>query len=295
MIRSRPASIALLVLVTACGGDAGFGGDDDGGGNADEPRTLANCATSVASSAPPFYSRYFRCVTIARGGDSVTVTTQDLPPHLSYYYGVGHANYTVFDTQGGTRSANPNTLEQQNVSITIPDNPTPRGLTITAAMIDKTAGNDPNEYPLGAVGVALDSVALFTGTAAPGDDIDEEAATFDGYEAHPDPGGAYHYHSPSPGPLEVLEDAGFVTTTTPGSAEVELYGILCDGTVVLGCTELDGTTPAGLDAQGGHLGNLTDADGTTYFSGRYHTHVCADPATGYTYTPEIQYYDSCTR
>jgi len=102
--------------------------------------------------------------------------------------------------------------------------------------------------------------------------------------------GTYHYHGPTPGPLEVLRAAGVVTTTVPGAAEVELYGILRDGTVVLGCTELDSSAPAGLDAQGGHIGDLRATDGTMFFTGRYHTHVCADAARGHLYTPEIQYY-----
>jgi hypothetical protein len=282
-------------LVAGCGG-GGYDGDTNYGGTTTATaRTLSTCTTSIAADAPAFYARYFKCVTITRGTGAVTITTQDLPPHLSYYYGSGNANYTAFDTQGGTRSPNPNTLYAQNKSITVPDAPTARGLTITSAMIDKTAGNDGNEYPLGAIGVALDSVALYTGTAAPGDDIDDEKFTFDSYEAHPSGDGAYHYHAPTPGPLEVLKDAGFVTTTTPGSAQVELYGILCDGTVVLGCTELDGTAPSGLDAQGGHVADIIDSGGTTYFVARYHTHVCSNTAKGYIYTPEIQYYNACVR
>lgn len=287
--RGARCGLALAAsLLAACGG--GY----DSGATA-EARTLDNCTTSIAADAPAFYARYFKCVTITRGTGSVTITTQDLPPHLSYYYGYGSPNYAAFDTRGGTYSPNPNTIATQSLSITVPDDPAPRGITVTSGMVDKTAGNDANEYPLGAIGVALDSVALFTGTAAPGDNIDDEQYTFDGYEAHPTQDGTYHYHAPTPGPLEVLQAGGFVTSTTPGSAAVELYGMLCDGTLVLGCTELDGSAPSGLDAQGGHVSDIKDADGTTYFTSRYHTHVCSDGSRGYSYTPEIQYYDACTR
>jgi hypothetical protein len=90
----------------------------------------------------------------------------------------------------------------------------------------------------------------------------------------------------------VLELAGLTESTTPGSADIELFGIMCDGTVMLGCTELDGSAPdtADLDAQGGHVADIVDEEGTTHFTNRYHTHVCASI---HEFAPEIQYYDTC--
>ena len=106
----------------------------------------------------------------------------------------------------------------------------------------------------------------------------------------------YHDHSPNPGQLAVMVYNGYATTNVAGSAEIELYGIMCDGTVVLGCTELDGSTPssADFDAQNGHLGDIVGADGTVYFTGRYHTHVCPGQFAD-AYFPEIQYYQACER
>jgi len=146
-------------------------------------------------------------------------------------------------------------------------------------------GTGSNEFPMGPAGVALDSVALFNPLAAPGDDIEEEKYTFDRSNAHPTQDGTYHYHTSSVGPLEVL--------AAVGSGALEVYGIMCDGTVVLGCKELDGTAvPAGLDAQGGHVHDLVDVQGTSYFTNRYHVHMCD---SGRKYTPEIQYYGTCTK
>ncbi|MBK9036576.1 MAG: YHYH protein [Myxococcales bacterium] len=284
--------LSPLVLALACGGDDTAAGPDA----TSDVRTLATCTTSVAADAPAFYQRYFKCVTITRGAASVTITTEDLPPHPSYYYGDASPNFAAFDTsRGAAYHPNPNQLARQAISITIPDAPAFAGVPIIPDLIDATAGTSPAEYGLGPIGVAIDSVALFTGTAAPGDDIAAERFTFDGYEAHPEQRGTYHYHRPTPGPLEVLAAAGDVTTTVPGDAAVELYGILCDGTVVLGCTELDGAAPTSLDAQGGHLGELRAGDGTAYFTDRYHVHVCADPARGHAFTPEIHYYGACPR
>lgn len=290
----RRAAWAVLALA-ACGGD-----DDGGAGQPDAARgarTLATCTTSIAADVPAFYQQYFRCVTVTRTATGVAIATEDLPPHPSYYYGSASPNYAAFDTsRGAGYHPNPNTLAAQTITIAVPDAPVYGGVPIDPSLIDATAGTSSLEYALGPVGVATDSVALFTGTAAPGDDIAAERFTFDSYSAHPEQRGAYHYHSPTPGPLEVLAAAGAVTSTVPGAAEVEVYGVMCDGTIVLGCTELDGSAPAaGLDAQGGHRGDLRDTAGTLHFTDRYHVHVCADAARGHAYTPEIHYYGACAR
>ena len=171
------------------------------------------------------------------------------------------------------------------MTITFAASPVSKGLTITADQIDGQAQTSDDEYGLGPAGIALNGVLLFNAVAAPGDDIADEAFTFDLHEGHPAPGGAYHYHGASPGPLEVQ--------VARDEADVELYGVMCDGTVVLGCTELDGSDPMGaLDAQGGHVHDLVNQDAVTELADRYHTHVCS---TGRLYTPELQYYTTCAR
>jgi hypothetical protein len=198
---------------------------------------------------------------------------------LSYYYGSASPNYVAWDDRGGAYHPNPNTLRQATVVIEIPLAPTARNVTITSALVDGAVGTSSLEYRQGAAGIALDSVVLFNPLAAPGDDIADEQWTFDPYNAHPAPMGQYHYHRDSPGPLETITGA------------VEAYGIMCDGTFVLGCTELDGAMPdvADLDAQNGHVHDVTSI-GT-----RYHTHLCpAWTAHPRPYTPEIQFYDRCT-
>ena len=90
---------------------------------------------------------------------------------------------------------------------------------------------------------------------------------------------------------------GIIQTPTPGSGEIEVYGIMCDGTVILGCTELDGSSPNSieLDAQNGHIHDLIDGEDTTHFTERYHTHICPDQFSNHKFTPELQYYDDCDR
>jgi hypothetical protein len=283
-------AVAILLLAFACAHcDSSDGADTPG-----EERTLANCATEIQGDVPAFFADHFRCVTMAMDGDVVVISTENLPPHRTYYYGAGHPNYAEFaQGRGDEFHANPNTLSATPFSLRIPPAPVARGITVSADRVDRTTGTDENEYRMGPAGLALDSVALFNDQAAPGDDIDDERFTFDVYDAHPAPGGEYHYHASSPGPLEVLEALDLAEGTTPGSSTLEVYGVMCDGTVVLGCTELDGgavEAPA-LDAQSGHVHDLVDALGATAFAARYHVHVC--PGADHPYTPEIQYYAEC--
>ncbi len=276
----RALSIVLPLAVAACGGDDDASSTTTGGGSGGA-RTLETCETSIAADAPEPFASYFRCVTVTTTADAIVVSTRSLPPHPSYYYGEGDPNYADFDTtRGAEYHPNPNVLAERAVSFSIPREPTPKGIAVTADLVDGVVGTSADEYPMGPAGVALDSVPLFNPLAAPGDDIEQEKYTFDDYSAHPAPDGTYHYHTSSNGPLEVL--------AAIGSGGLELYGAMCDGTLVLGCSELDGSTPdpAGLDAQGGHVHDVADAGGVLA-AARYHTHVCA---TGRRFTPEIQFY-----
>ena len=71
-----------------------------------------------------------------------------------------------------------------------------------------------------------------------------------------------------------------------------MYAMMCDGTAVLGCTELDGSTPddGAFDAQNGHVHDISDSDGIQ-LENRYHTHVCTERWPNYPFFPEIAYYD----
>lgn len=229
------------------------------------------------------------------------ISTRSLPPYATHYYGPDSPLYAPFDTSRGPEyHANPNLLAEQRITVRIPDAPVRRaGLVVTAALVDGKAGGPTGtlEYRLGAAGVALNGVALYSGVAARGGDIQVEKYTFDDHEGHPDPQRSYHYHGASKGPLAVLAAAGVVTRTAPGAAEVELYGVMCDGTWVLGCTELDGAAPdpTGLDAQNGHGHAMSDAAGAVTLGERYHVHLCsawAGPSR--ILTPEIQVHERCS-
>lgn len=315
---NRPLVAFLFSLITslvACGeDDAGAGADAASGDTSGSTSgstsggdtsgstsgsggelTLSSCTTSIADDAPAFYKKYFKCVTITTSADAVTITSDGQPPHRSYYYGQGHPNYEDFDySRGAEYRPNPNKIIAQTLTIQVPNQPTAKGLTISDANVDGVVDTSDDEYPMGLAGFALDAVALYNPLAAPGDDIEDEKFTFDNYAAHPMQSGQYHYHTATPGPLEVLAAAGLTASTTPGAAAVEVYGVMCDGTLVLGCTELDGSAiqdPSGLDAQNGHVHDIADAE-MTHFTSRYHTHIC-EGVSRTKFTPELQYYSHC--
>ena len=260
----------------------------------EETTDSLDCETNIDTDVPLFYQKYFQCVDITMSGDDVVISSDGLPQHNTYYYGQGHENFVEFDTQGGQHNPNPNRIAAQNHSLTIPSNPVTRTLTIDDDLVDGAVNTNNNEYGMGTVGLALDGVSIFNSLAAPGDVIENEVFTFDSYNAHPEMSGNYHYHTDSTGPLEVLEFLGHVSDTTPGQAELEIYGMMCDGTVVMGCTELDRSEPnnSDFDAQNGHKHDLSD-DEHTHFEDRYHVHICTETYTNFLFTPEIQYYENC--
>lgn len=257
--------------------------------------TLDSCPDSVGVNVPPFFSKYFACLTIVKSGQYIVFTGNGLPPHESWYWSETHPNFIEWVSQGAGYFLNPNTISPQDIGMSVPINPTPRGLAITESLVDGSVGTSTYEYPMSTAGLALNGISLFNPLAAPGDDIWDEIYSFDYYNGHPDAEGTYHNHTVGMGPLEVLEHRGLITTTTPGSGEIEMYGMMCDGTVVLGCTELDGSSvdTTGFDAQSGHVHDLVDEDGVTHFSNRYHTHMCWAWETSQRLTPEIQYYEDC--
>lgn len=298
---------ALSLLCAACGSSGTTNPTTSDAGTSDAASSVDGgggvsgaCTTTVTGDVPEVYKRFFSCSDLSATDTDVVIHTRALPPYKTYYYGQGSPNYAPFDTSRGPEyKGNPNTLKEQNVTLRIPKSPVARGVTVTAAIVDGVAGGPMStyDYKMGAAGVATNSVLMYNPLAAPGDDIEKEKYTFDDYNAHPDPGGNYHYHTTSKGPLEELVRRGVITKSTPGTAEIEVYGVMCDGTFVLGCTEMDGGAPnqSDLDAQNGHIHDMLGKDGATLAAGRYHIHMCPTGflAAARKFTPEVRYYSTC--
>ena len=268
--------------------------------------SLETCETSIGPDVPEFYSKYFKCVTInmSESGDYVNIYFNGLAPYESWYYPQGDANQIPYQPQGEGYFQIPGAfILEQDYVISIPVNPIMReNLTIGGYEVDGETGY-PLEYPMGSVGSALNGVNMFNPCAAGDDVIEDEAFSFDLYSGHPaGQSGIYHYHTTSAGPLEVLASEGLTNSTVPGQGDIEMYGMMCDGVLVLGCTELDGMEVNGSnwDAQNGHVHDIVDENGTVHFHDRYHTHICYDELTEedtdgngfqeHEFTPEISYY-----
>ena len=282
---------------------------------------LSTCNSSIGSNVPEFFQKYFQCVDIqlSESGNYINIYYNGLPPYESWYYDSNDPNNIGWESQGeGSFLIENAYILEMDYVISIPVNPIPRSDDDSDFAIcgqgegcpdevdgELTANGVTHEYPMGSVGVALNGVNIFNPCAAPPDIIEDEAASFDLYSGHPaGSSGIYHYHTTSKGPLEVLNSKGLVSeqNTTPGDGEIEIYGIMCDGTVILGCTELDGSSPnsSDWDAQNGHIHDLVDETGTILLENRYHTHICYSEITDidtdgngfqeHEFTPEISYY-----
>ncbi|MFN8671721.1 MAG: YHYH protein [Candidatus Sericytochromatia bacterium] len=296
--------ISLLVINTACSvnnqnqAKTSNNTNNNNQTNASQntPLSLDNCTTSFGDNVPDFYKTYFKCSDIKVEGENVIIKTTGLPPYKTYYYGSGNPNYTEFDySRGSEYKPNPNKIQKQDVTLTIPLNPITKNSEISKTTVNGQVGGT-NNYPMGTAGVSLNSVLLFNPLAAPGDNIEDEKYTFDDYNSHAQQNGQYHYHTSSKGPLEVLKKAGFISNTEPGKAEIELYGVMCDGSIIMGCTELDGSKPdpKNLDAQNGHVHDISNKDKKVLLSNRYHTHICpSNSEFSHKFTPQIQYYNTC--
>ena len=68
---------------------------------------------------------------------------------------------------------------------------------------------------------------------------------------------------------------------------------MCDGAVVMGCTELDGSTPndSDFDAQNGHIHDIAERRRRPLHRPLPHARV-SQPLADYPFFPEIAYYDT---
>jgi hypothetical protein len=175
----------------------------------------------------------FSCrVTLTKMGTYVVAAADSRPDYASNYFASTDSCYSAYTPM----YPDPNQISAQNLSLQIP----------------LTPNTTSTKMGLGAVGVALNGVAIFDNQAAPGDDIFLEAGSFDRCGGHPAPGGQYHYHGE---PYSISSD------------DSHLIGVLRDGYFVYGRRDADGSLPQ-LDANGGHMGVPPDGG-----AARYHYHL----------------------
>ncbi|MEC9283824.1 MAG: YHYH protein [Bdellovibrionota bacterium] len=198
-------------------------------------RDTSSCQSSrEAQGLSGFWLKFSCRVTLTVSGTDVIISSDGQPDYKSNYFDSSSNCYEDFSADG--RSANQNSIGEQNIVMTVPMSPS----TTTA-----------NAMSLGIVGVALNGVAIFSNSASPPDDIYDEVATFDKCEGHP-AGTTYHYHIEAPS----------IT-----NSDYAFLGVMRDGFPVYGRLDEDSSTPS-LDSEGGHTGTTPDSS-----SSSYHYHV----------------------
>lgn len=258
--RQRLAQVlGLSLLVAGCGGGGG-GGSSSGGdtctltanttvtanvspdGCAVLTRDTTACDASRTAQGLTGYWLKFSCrVTLTKSATTVVAVADGLPDTKSNYFAATDPCYETFTSN----IQNPNEIADQALTITFP---------LTQDMVSQTMGGTA------VVGLALNGVPIYGNFAAPGDDIFEEAETFDRCGAHPQAAGNYHYHSE---PYSITyDDSSFV-------------GVMRDGYPIYGRRDPGNVLPTDLDIYGGHTGFTVDSPTTAV----YHYHVNEQTST----------------
>jgi YHYH protein len=207
-------------------------------------RDTSSCVAARQAAGLSGYWLKFSCrVTLSKttqsGVDLIQAQSDGQPDYKSNYFQTTDACHE--DYTGAIQ--NPNLIAAKSYTVSFPLSPNTSSQAMHGAV----------------VGMVLNGVPVFGNFAAPGDDIYQEARTFDRCGAHPQQAGAYHYHGE---PYAVTyDDSNFV-------------GVMRDGYPIYGRRDPDGSAPA-LDEFGGHTGVTVDSPSTAV----YHYHVNEQTST----------------
>lgn len=225
------ASPFALALVMACGGDGSTG--------------AVGTTTTGSDTIPDVFKHFLSTVEVSIDGAYVVLRTTDVPDHKSVYFPTSDPMYQAYNGSNASFAKAPNTLAAQQLVFRIPLHP------VAAASHSAT--------PLGAIGIAVNGVAIFNQYNGQNRPLTVEINSFDQGNGHPQQTGVYHYH------VEPL----FITGAKGRDA---LIGFLLDGFPVYGPIENGHTlTDSDLDVYHGHVGVTKD-----YPGGIYHYHITAE-------------------
>lgn len=204
-------------------------------------RDTSGCAASRSAAGLTGYWLKFSCrVTLSKTASGVSAQADGQPDYKSNYFA---ASNPCHETYTGAIQ-NPNLIAVENYTVTFPANPDTQSTSMNGTAV---------------VGLTVNGVPVFGNFAAPGDDIYQEAQTFDRCGAHPQGTGHYHYHGE---PYAITyNDSNFV-------------GVMRDGYPIYGRKDPNGSLPT-LDAFGGHTGVTVDSPSTPV----YHYHVNEQTST----------------
>jgi hypothetical protein len=167
--------VTALAALVACGGSSAASVTSP---TAVSGATTTTPTTSGSSNASltGIYSRFRSAVTVSTSGSTVTLASQDVPDHVSPYWGTGNA---LYEAPHAGMQVNPFRIVAQSLTMRVPAAPAVSGMTDT---------------PLGPIGMAINGVALFNQYAAGRVPLTTEIVSFDRFNGHPSPSSQYHYH-----------------------------------------------------------------------------------------------------
>lgn len=233
------ATLTIMTLLTACDSSLALTGSGP-----ETTATGASATTGQSGTLPGIYARFGNGVTVTRDADVVIIQSNGMPDHGSPYYSESSSLYESYSGTNPRFNLNPNRIREQRYTFRVPANP--------------VEATNKSATPLGAIGVAVNGVAIYNQYAGPNRPLTNEIDSFDQYNGHPQQSGAYHYH------IEPL----YLTLASRES----LIGVLLDGFPVYGPEENGRViTNDDLDAYHGHIGATAD-----YPEGIYHYHVTAE-------------------
>ena len=176
-------------------------------------------------------------------GNTVTVSTENLPDHKSPYWPTNNALYEAYNGSNSNFHLNPNRISSQSISITVPLHP--------------SEATNKQATSLGPIGISVNGVVFFNQYAGPNNQaLTNEIDSFDQFLGHPQQSGQYHYHV----------EPTYLTGKFGNSA---FLGLLADGFPVYGPVENGKTiTNSDLDAYHGHTSATAD-----FPNGIYHYHI----------------------
>lgn len=194
------------------------------------------------SELPAVFKKFTSEVDVYVDGDYVILKANGIPNHKSPYFATTDSRYEAYNGTNNAFALNPNRISEKNYTFRIPLNPKP--------------ASSKAETPLGAMGIAVNGVPIYNQYAAMRAKLTEEINSFDQYNGHPQPQGAYHYHVE---PFYLTKNNG----------KEALVGFLLDGFPVYGPYENGKKiVNSDLDTYHGHTHATSD-----YPNGIYHYHI----------------------
>jgi hypothetical protein len=186
-------------------------------------------------------------VTVTFNGSTITLESNGLTNHTSWYWSASHALHDANDPCMTSAMPTPNEIEASAMNYS---------LTLDAA---PTLASSSTETGLGTIGMSITGAPIYNETEGTNQALDAQmATTLDCAGGHTGPTG-YHYHVEARnGDMGVSHD------------DENLVGIMKDGFLLYGrkCNST-GAYPTDIDASGGHTSATQHSNGETF----YHYHI----------------------